>query len=95
MARLTSESSAPLTQLLGWLPQRLAKGTTITIVSGRGSSSIAAVAKRLTQSGFPVHFLLIEASQGAVSEARQMGLAAWPLSVETERKVPSAVVIGA
>jgi uncharacterized protein (DUF58 family) len=34
LARLTPESSAPLVQLLGWLPQRLARGTTVVVLTG-------------------------------------------------------------
>jgi len=94
LARLTPESSAPLSQLLGWLPQRLAKGTTVVVLSGRPAKSSAPVARRLEQSGFPVQFLLVRQGAEDVIEARKMGLAAWPASVEAQQGVPSAVVVG-
>jgi len=93
LARMTSESSAPLTSLLAWLPHRVAKGTTLTILSGRSPQSSAAVVKRLERSGFPVHFLLFRDGAKSTGEGRRLGLSTWPAAVESERGVPKAVVI--
>ena len=68
LARMTPESSAPLVNLLSWLPHRVAKGTTLTILTGRRTDTNTAVVKRLEQSGFPVHFLLFR--EGAEADAR-------------------------
>jgi uncharacterized protein (DUF58 family) len=93
LARMTSESSAPLTSLLAWLPHRVAKGTTLTILSGRATKSSAAVVKRLEQSGFPVHYLLLRDGIERAAEARLARLSAWPTTVQAQRGVPTAVVI--
>jgi hypothetical protein len=93
LARMTPESSAPLVTLLAWLPHRVPKGTTITILSGRSPKSAAPVVKRLEQSGFPVHFLLFRDGADGMYIARQAGLSALPAIVESERRVPKAVVI--
>ena len=93
LARMTSESSAPLTSLLAWLPHRVAKGTMLTILSGRSPKSSAAVVKRLEQSGFPVHYLLFRDGAASTNDGRQLGLSAWPAAVEAERGIPKAVVI--
>ncbi len=95
LARMTSESSAPLVNLLSWLPHRVVKGTTLTILSGRSPASSAGVARRLQQSGFPVHYLLLRNGVDGAREARELGLSASPAAVESERGVPEAVVIGA
>jgi uncharacterized protein (DUF58 family) len=93
LARMTPESSAPLVSLLAWLPHRVPKGTTITVLSGRSPRSSAPVVKRLEQSGFPVHFLLFRDGADGTYIARQAGLSALPASVESEHKLPKAVVI--
>ena len=93
LARLTSESSAPLTSMLAWLPQRVAKGTMLTILSGRSPRSSAAVVKRLERSGFPVHFLLFRDGAEGTSDARQLGLSASMAAVESERGLPKALLI--
>jgi uncharacterized protein (DUF58 family) len=92
LARLTPESSAPLTHMLAWLPRRLAAGTMIVVLSARSTSSSVPVVRRLEQSGFPVHFLLVGGPDRA-AEARRMGLSAFATSVESERGVPRAVAI--
>jgi uncharacterized protein (DUF58 family) len=93
LARMTTESSAPLTSLLAWLPQRVPKGTTITILTGRSPKSSASLVKRLEGSGFPVHFLLFRDGADGVHVARQAGLSALPAAVRSERRVPKEVVI--
>jgi uncharacterized protein (DUF58 family) len=95
LARMTPESSAPLVNLLAWLPHRVAKGTMLTILTGRGTHTSAAVVKRLEQSGFPVHFLLFRDGADGRYEARQLGLSAMPAAVEMDGNVPTAVVINA
>lgn len=95
LARLTSESSAPLTQLLAWLPRRVARGTTIVILSGRNPTSSAGVARRLQRSGFAVHYVLFEAGADALREGRQAGLSCWPGAVESDGGRPRAVVLNA
>jgi uncharacterized protein (DUF58 family) len=95
LARMTSESSAPLVSLLAWLPTRVAKGTTITILSGRTTQTSASVVRRLEQSGFPVHFLLLRGGPGSIDEARQAGISALPAAVESAGGRPTAVVINA
>ena len=93
LARMTPESSAPLVSLLAFLPHRVPRGTTITILSGRSPRTSAAVVKRLEQSGFPVHFLLFRDGSDGVYIARQAGLSAFSAAVESEKGVPKAVVI--
>jgi uncharacterized protein (DUF58 family) len=95
LARMTSESSAPLVSLLSWLPRRVPKGTTITILSGRSTSSSSSVVRRLEQSGFPVHFLLLRGGSAATAEARQAGISALPAAVESAGGRPTAVLINA
>ena len=93
LARMTPESSAPLVSLLAWLPSRVPRGTTITILSGRSPKTSAAVVKRLEQSGFPVHFLLFRDGADGAYIARQAGLSAFPAAVEAERGIPKAMTI--
>ena len=97
LARLTPESSAPLTNLLGWLPTRVAKGTTLAILSGRGPKSSAPVVKRLQQSGFPVQFVLFGqgASAESLTDARRVGIPAWASRVQSEGGRPQSVMINA
>jgi uncharacterized protein (DUF58 family) len=95
LARMTSESSAPLTSLLAYLPHRVPKGTTLTILTGRSTRTSAAVVKRLEQSGFPVHFLLFRDSEAGGREARLQGLSALPAAVQSEKGRPTAVLINA
>ena len=95
LARMTSESSMPLTDLLAWLPQRAARGTTLAILSGRRPQSSAATARRLQRSGFPVRYLLFRDGRAGVVEARRAGLSAWGAGVEAEEGSPRAVVLNA
>jgi uncharacterized protein (DUF58 family) len=97
LARLTPESSAPLASLLGWLPTRVAKGTTIAILSGRSPRSTAAVVKRLQSSGFPCQFLLFGSGKEAESltEARRLGIPAWSSHISSERGQPKSMLIDA
>jgi uncharacterized protein (DUF58 family) len=93
LARMTPESSAPMANLLAWLPHRVPKGTMLTILTGRSPKSSAPILRRLQSSGFPVHFLLMRNGAEGRKEARQLGLSGWPASVESERGLPKAVVI--
>ena len=93
LARMTSESSAPLTSLLAWLPHRVAKGTQLTILSGRHPRTSAAVVKRLESSGYPVHFLFFRDGSVSARDGRRLGLSGSVAAVESERGVPKAVVI--
>jgi uncharacterized protein (DUF58 family) len=93
LARLAYESSAPLGQLLGWLPQRLATGTTISVISGRSAASSARVMRRLRSSGFPVHFIALGERQDHASEARTLGLAGWSALLRTERGRPTSLAL--
>jgi uncharacterized protein (DUF58 family) len=93
LARMTPESSAPLVSLLAWLPSRVPRGTTITILSGRSPRTSAQVVKRLEQSGYPVHFLLFRDGADGSYIARQAGLSALSAAVESEGRLPKAVVI--
>lgn len=95
LARLGIECSAPLTQLLAWLPRRVARGSTLVILTGRSPLSNAAVARRLEQSGFTVHFLVLPEGHEFVAEARTAGLSARPVRVEREGGKPRAVVVAA
>jgi hypothetical protein len=90
---MTSESSAPLVSLLAWLPTRVSKGTTLTILSGRGPETSAAVVRRLEASGFPVHYLLLRDGVEGTRVARQAGLSALPATVESAAGRPTAFVI--
>jgi uncharacterized protein (DUF58 family) len=93
LARLTPESSAPLVQLLAWLPRRVAGGTTLVVLSARDPVPNAAVVRRLVESGFPVHFVLLNVEH--VEGAHKAGLSAWTARVESEAGLPRAVVVGA
>lgn len=93
LARLTSESAAPLTELLGWLPRRVARGTSIVVLTGRDPMSSAAVSKRLVQNGFPVRYLVIDGDAKRAAEARRAGLSARAARVEREQITPTAVVV--
>ena len=95
LARLSAESSAPLSSLLAWLPNRVSTGTPLVILSGRSPSTSAPVVRRLQQTGFPVHFLLFRDAQDAMLDARRMGIPSWRAGVETEASKPRAVVINA
>lgn len=95
LARLTTESSAPLSELLAWLPRRVARGTTIVILSGRNPLSNAGIARRLQSTGFPVHFILFRTPADAVRDGRQAGLSCLRASVETERGRPRSLVMNA
>ena len=94
LARLSPESSAPLTELLGWLPQRLATGTTVTIISARSAASSATVLRRLQASGYPVHFIALGARNGYAAEARQLGLAGWSAVMRRQAGRPQALTLG-
>jgi uncharacterized protein (DUF58 family) len=95
LARLTPESSAPLTELLAWLPRRVARGTSIVVLTGRDPLSSAAVAKRLEASGFPVHFMLFGEAGHALHNARRAGLSCSSAVVEAEGKRPQSVMVSA
>jgi uncharacterized protein (DUF58 family) len=95
LARLSSESSAPLNNLLAWLPRKVSRGTTLTILSGRPPNSVAGVARRLIASGFPIQFGLFGSAANQVAAARQMGFTAWSARVDSERTIPTAVTLGA
>jgi uncharacterized protein (DUF58 family) len=92
LARLTPESSAPLTRLLAWLPRRVAAGTMIVIFSSRSAVTSASVVRRLRDSGYPVHFVLA-GQENLARQARQAGLAASSVRVEAEAGVPRAVAV--
>lgn len=93
LARLTPESSAPLVSMLAWLPNRVPRGTTITVLTGRSPRTSAPVVKRLERSGFPVHYLLFRDGSDGAYVARQAGLSAFSAAVESERSMPRAVAI--
>jgi hypothetical protein len=95
LARMTSESSAPLTSLLAFLPHRVPKGTTLTILTGRSPRTSAAVVRRLEQSGFPVHFLLFRHADEFGREARVQRLSAIPAAVQSASGRPRAVLVNA
>jgi hypothetical protein len=92
LARLTPESSAPLTRLLAWLPRRVAAGTMIVIFSSRSAVTSGSVVRRLRDSGYPVHFVLA-GQENLARQARQAGLAASSVRVEAEAGVPRAVAV--
>jgi hypothetical protein len=95
LARLSAESSAPLTQLVAWLPRRVPRGTMFVILSGRDPASAAAVTRRIEQSGFPVHFVLFRTPADVLRDARLAGLSVMPGSVVAEDRRPQSVVLGA
>ena len=95
LARLGVECSAPLTALLAWLPRRVARGSTLIVLTGRSPLSNAAVTRRLEQSGFAVHFLVLPEAHEFLAETRAAGLSARPVRVEREKGSPRAVVVAA
>jgi len=86
---------APLTALLAWLPRRVARGSTLIVLTGRSPLSNAAVTRRLEQSGFAVHFLVLPEAHEFLAETRAAGLSARPVRVEREKGSPRAVVVAA
>ncbi|MEP7361146.1 MAG: DUF58 domain-containing protein [Chloroflexota bacterium] len=95
LARLGMECSAPLTALLAWLPSRLAPGSTLVVLTGRSPLSNLGVTRRLQQSGFNIHFLVMPEAHEFIAEARMAGLSVRPVKVERDREVPRAVVVAA
>jgi uncharacterized protein (DUF58 family) len=95
LARLGMECSAPLTALLAWLPRRVARGSTLVVLTGRSPLSNAAVTRRLQASGFAVHFLVMPEAHEFIAGARAAGLSARPVTVQREKEVPRAVVVAA
>ncbi|MEO8626130.1 MAG: DUF58 domain-containing protein [Candidatus Limnocylindrales bacterium] len=95
LARLGIECSAPLTTLLAWLPRRVTRGSTFVVLTGRSPLSNLAVTRRLQQSGFNVHFLVMPAAHESIAESRAAGLSARRVFVEREKEVPRAVVVAA
>ena len=95
LARLGMESSTALTTMLAWLPRRVARGTTFVVLTGRSPLSNTAVVRRLAQSGFGVHFLVMPNAHEALSETHRAGLSAQAIRVERERRTPRAVVVAA
>lgn len=93
LARLTSESSMPLTNLLAWLPQRVPRGTMLVILSGRSPQTTAPIVRRLQRSGFPIQYVLFRDARDDVADARRAGLAAWSARVDAESGTPKAVQI--
>jgi uncharacterized protein (DUF58 family) len=95
LARLGMECSAPLTALLAWLPRRIARGSTLVVLTGRSPLSNVAVTRRLQESGFGVHFLVMPEAHEFIAESRAAGLSTRPVSVERDREAPRAVVVAA
>ena len=93
LARLGPESSAPLGQLLSWLPQRVAAGTALVVLTGRGPTEAALVIKRLRESGFPVQLVFFRGGAENVRDTRRLGASAAMASVEMAGRVPAAIVI--
>jgi uncharacterized protein (DUF58 family) len=93
LARLTPISSAPLTQVLAILPRRVAKGTSLVVLTGRDPASTAAISRRLRETGFPVHFLLFGPAAGNASQARHLGLSAWSARLEGGFRSPRSLVV--
>jgi uncharacterized protein (DUF58 family) len=95
LARLGMESSAALTSLLAALPRRVARGSTLVVLTGRSPISNTAVVRRLAQSGFGVQFLVMPEAHASIIEARRAGLSAQAIRVEREKRIPRAVLISA
>lgn len=93
LARLTPVSSAPLTQVLALLPRRVARGTSLVVLTGRNPATNAAISRRLRETGFPVHFLLFGPAAGNASQARHLGLSAWSAKLEGGFRSPRSVVV--
>lgn len=94
LARLTTESAAPLPILLGWLPRRVAVGTMLVVLTGRDPLPNLALVRRLWRSGFPVHFFMLGGDE-RMRAARDAGLAAWQISIEGTPAAPEMVVVHA
>ncbi|MEP7158450.1 MAG: DUF58 domain-containing protein [Chloroflexota bacterium] len=95
LARLGMESSAALVALLATLPLRVARGTTLVVLTGRSPLSNIAVVRRLAQSGFAVHFLVMPEAHDSLVDAHRAGLSAQAIRVQRERRIPRAVLITA
>ena len=95
LGRLGMESSTALTTLLAWLPRRVSRGTTFVVVTGRSPVSNTAVVRRLAQSGFGVHFLVMPEAHDSLADAHRAGLSAQAIRVKREKGQPHAVVVGA
>jgi hypothetical protein len=95
LARLGTECSAPLTSLLSWLPRRVSRGTTFIVMTGRSPLSNLAVTRRLQESGFGVHFLVMPEAHEFIADSRKARLSVRPVTVERQKEVPRAVVVAA
>jgi uncharacterized protein (DUF58 family) len=93
LARLGTECSAPLTSLLSWLPRRVSRGTTFIVMTGRSPLSNLAVTRRLQESGFGVHFLVMPEAHEFIADSRKARLSVRPVTVERQKEVPRAVVV--
>jgi uncharacterized protein (DUF58 family) len=93
LARLTPVGSGPLTRILALLPRRVARGTSLVVLTGRNPASSAGIARRLRETGFPVHFLLVGPGVRRVAEARNLGLSVSTARVEGGFGSPSSVVV--
>ena len=95
LARLGMECSAPLTTLLAWLPRRVAPGSSLVVLTGRSPLSNLAVTRRLQESGFNTHYLVMPAAHEFIAESRAAGMSVRPVTVERQKEVPRAVVVAA
>jgi uncharacterized protein (DUF58 family) len=94
LGRLSVAPSAPFEHLLVRLPQSLAVGTTIVVITARDPEPYMAALTRLDRSGYPVQVVGMGPNgHDAVSRARAFGLAAMTGSLTPDWRTSDALVL--
>jgi uncharacterized protein (DUF58 family) len=94
LGRLNTAPSAPFQVLLARLPQRVAPGTTIVVITARDPGPYADVLMRLQRLGYPIQLIgLGPSGPGAVARARSLGFTAMKASLAPNWRTSDALVL--
>jgi uncharacterized protein (DUF58 family) len=94
LARLSVNPSAPFDHLLVRLPQSVAVGTTIVVVTARDPEPYVAALRRLDRWGYPVQVVGFGPnSQAAVARARSYGFSTMSGSLTPDWRTSDALVL--
>jgi uncharacterized protein (DUF58 family) len=94
LGRLSQTPSAPFELVLSALPQRLAQGTTVLVVSGRDPGPLLPVLRRLDASGYPVEYVALgPLAAAAATRVRGTGLVARLATLSPDWKTSDALVL--
>jgi uncharacterized protein (DUF58 family) len=94
LGRLNVAPSAPFEHLLVRLPQSVARGTTIVVITARDPGPYMAALRRLDRLGYPVQVVgLGPNGHHAVSRARELGFAAMTGSLTPDWRTSDALVL--